>query len=243
MTPQGKLSKLVVIFLGMTGLRLDLRSRHVSFVIWVALFIAGGLAYLFLTPISKTAACVYAALVWLLYYVGNAVVLCTPIRTWLIQRYGETRALRYYNTVLGLVFVQQGFSQGAFLSAFQGSLYDETGALRVLGLILIAGGVTVKTWATYTSGLDIYYYNDMFLGRATRKVQTAIVSGPYKYFKNPMYGVGNAQAYGSALIAGTWQGLALCAFFNFSIYLFYWYFEKPFTIRTYFSQAEPALSI
>ena len=232
-----KLAKIGVIFLGMTGLRLDLKSRHASFVVWVVLFVGSALGYALWArnPVSKSAACAYAVFVWFLYYVGNAVVLCSPIRPWLIQRFGEQRALRYYNTVLGLVFAQQGFAQGAFLSAYQGSLLDETGALRALGVALIAFGVTIKTWATYTSGLDIYYYSDMFLGRATRAVQSKIVTGPYKWFKNPMYGVGNAQAYGSSLVTGTWEGLALCAFFNFSIYVFYWVFEKPFTVRTYLS--------
>lgn len=243
MTPCSKLVKLAVTFLGMTGLRLDLRSRHLSFVLWVGLFAAGLAGYLSVSPVSKVAACGYAALVWLLYYVGNAVVLCTPLRSWLIERYGESRALRYYNTTLGLVFLQQGLAQGLFLSAFQGSYFDDTGMMRPVALLLIAFGVTVKIWATYTSGLDIYYYNDMFLGRPVHQVQSAIVSGPYKVFKNPMYGVGNLHGYGSALLMATWEGLLLCAFYNLSIYVFYWGFEKPFTIRTYFLRKKPALSV
>jgi len=65
------------------------------------------------------------------------------------------------------------------------------------------------------------------------------VSGPYRWSGNPMYGVGNLQAYGGALWLGSWPGLLVAAVFQVSIYLFYFLFERPFIRRTYF-QKNPA---
>ncbi len=233
------IGRVLAILLGMTGLRLDLRSSYFSFVLWVVLFFGGAVGYAFWTrtAIAPQVACLYAAAIWALYYVGNSVVLCSSLRPWLIERLGETRALRWYNAVLGLVFAQQGFAQGAFLSAYQGSLSDPDHLLKGLGILLIVSGLTLKIWATYVSGLDIYYYNDMFIGRSLHANQTAVAQGPYRYFKNPMYGVGNLQAYGSALVAGTWEGLLLVGFFNASIYAFYYLFERQFVTKTYFDPA------
>lgn len=234
------LAKVVATFIGMAGLRLDLRSKHWSFVLWVFVFLGGTAAYLVWNshPIDRKTALAYAAAVWVLYYVGNSVALCSGLRTWMIRRLGETAALRTYNTVLGLVFAQQAFSQGAFLNAYRGTLVDDTGILRIVGIGLILFGLTIKVWATYVSTLDIYYYNDMFLGRPVKEIQSAVVHGPYRWFKNPMYGVGNLQAYGSALVAGSWEGVLLCGFFHASIYAFYYLFERPFVVNTYFRDAE-----
>ena len=70
----------------------------------------------------------------------------------------------------------------------------------------------------------------MFLGK---KISDFVVAGPYKYFSNPMYGLGQLQAYATALWFGSKYGL-IAAFLNqFSIFLFFYLVEKKFIQRVY----------
>jgi protein-S-isoprenylcysteine O-methyltransferase Ste14 len=78
----------------------------------------------------------------------------------------------------------------------------------------------------------------MFFDRVASPNGDLVKHGPYRWFKNPMYGVGNLQGYGSALLVGSWPGLAVAALFQASVYVFYYLFERPFVIRAY--TAEPA---
>jgi protein-S-isoprenylcysteine O-methyltransferase Ste14 len=138
--------------------------------------------------------------------------------------------------MLGIVFLNQGLSQVAVMKAYEVSLTAiPTWALLIAGAGLICLGFFWKAWATCLTGLDTYYYRDMFLGRSTASAGTEpyVVSGPFRFVDNPMYGVGNLQAYGGAVWFGSWQGLVVSFVFQASIYAFYFLFERPFVIRTY----------
>lgn len=230
------LIKIAVTLVGMSGLRLDKRSRRISYVLWVVLFGLGIGVYWVASRsgIDPRTAQIYAVLTWLVYYVGNSIVLATPLRLWMIQKWGEERALRIYNVLLGITFSHQAFAQAAFIGAFAGTLAGPRGLYTALGGLLIVVGFSVKLWATYVSSLDVYYYNDMFLGRALRSTAgSAVTTGPYRWFKNPMYGIGNLQAYGTCLVSASAEGLALCAFYQASIYMFLYLFEHPFFVSAY----------
>jgi protein-S-isoprenylcysteine O-methyltransferase Ste14 len=80
--------------------------------------------------------------------------------------------------------------------------------------------------------IDIYYWKDMFLGK---KITEFVVTGPYKFLSNPMYGVGQLQAYALAIWYGSETGL-MAAFVNqFLIFTFYFTVEKKFINRVYLS--------
>jgi protein-S-isoprenylcysteine O-methyltransferase Ste14 len=91
-------------------------------------------------------------------------------------------------------------------------------------------GFLIKMFAAKVVSIEIYYWKDMFLGR---KICDFVVSGPYKYLSNPMYGFGQMQAYAAALWYGSGYGL-LAAFLNQClIFTFYFMVEKKFIERTY----------
>ena len=91
-------------------------------------------------------------------------------------------------------------------------------------------GFVVKIWAAKVVSIDIYYWKDMFLGR---KISKFAVIGPYKYFNNPMYGIGQLPAYAIAIFYGSMYGL-LAVFFNQALlFSFYYIIEKNFINRTY----------
>lgn len=68
--------------------------------------------------------------------------------------------------------------------------------------------------------------------------ETLAVHGPYRWLKNPMYGVGNLSAYGMALIERSWVGLVASAVAQICIYTFYFCHERQFVRRYY--RANPA---
>jgi len=110
-----------------------------------------------------------------------------------------------------------------------------------VGILAVVVSLVVKIWSTYLVGLDTYYYVDMFLQRGgvrRQTGQTLVVHGPYRWLKNPMYGVGNLCAYGMALMKHSWPGLVAAAAAQVCIYTFYFRHELPFVRRYYL--ANPA---
>ena len=162
------------------------------------------------------------------YYGGNAVILGSRIgRSW-VARLGEEPAFRRYETVLALMFMNQGLGLGAMASSGGPALPLSAGSALVLGLSLGAVGLVVKVWATSLLGVDVYYYKDLFLGRP---VSSFVVRGPYRVFANPMYGVGQLHAYGYAIVCRSWSGLVAAALCQALTYLFYFAVERPFVLR------------
>ena len=96
------------------------------------------------------------------------------------------------------------------------------------GLILIFIGLGTKLWASKTLGNDGFYFRDMFVPpEKQRIVLDRGISGPYRYLKNPMYGIGNLHIIGWALFyrsfAGIFVGIASIGI----LYLFYLFVELP----------------
>ena len=94
----------------------------------------------------------------------------------------------------------------------------------VVGVALVALGISVKVWAANTLGGDAYYWYNFFSPPRSPHV---VLAGPYRFLANPMYTVGYLQAYGWALIWGSVTGLWAAAFLHASILAFYFAVEKP----------------
>ena len=240
------LLRLIVVITGITGLRLDHWRRPFGFCVWVLSWTVCLCVYYAVFELRvieadiftyRSIALAYAAVFWLIYYCGLSATLGTRLRRLVIDRLGETNADTVFHVVLGVTFLNQGLCQTAIMKAYGMSMPTEIPAwvFCLLGGSAVVVGAISKIWATYLAGLAPYYYRDMFLGRITRTgcKEVFVVSGPYRTFRNPMYGIGNLQAYGGAIWFRSWEGLLAAAVFQASIYIFYFLFERPFIKKTY----------
>ncbi|CCH54875.1 hypothetical protein BN8_04089 [Fibrisoma limi BUZ 3] len=160
---------------------------------------------------------------------------------WLIQRYGEKRGYSYYENLTAFLFFYRGTSFNLLVEYTADSLllplWLEPWAMG-LALVGMVGASVINLWATYIVGIDVYYYKDMFLGRA---VGTFEVRGPFRYFSNPMYGIGQFNAYGAALYYSSVWGLFGTLLNQGLMYVFYFMFEKPH-IKRLFANSSASLT-
>lgn len=248
------LRDLLVVLLGMSGLRLDRLRQVGGFVAWAGAWLGCLAAYLVIfeyglvleAAARQVLSIAYAALVCVFYYGGLGLVMGTSLRGHIIRKLGAERAYRRFEAVLGVVFLNQALCQTAVMRSFETGLFAPVPPWLycVVGgaLILIAFGI--KLWATMLTGLDAYYFRDMFLGRSirTRSRESFVLSGPYRVMTNPMYGVGNLAAYGGALWYQSWPGLIVAAVMQASIFLFYGLYERPFIERNYQTRGQVRVS-
>jgi protein-S-isoprenylcysteine O-methyltransferase Ste14 len=149
-------------------------------------------------------------------------------RHWFIKKWkSEKKAYLAYEGVLGLLFFNNALSIGYLTSSTTGNLFHfiNKELLFVMVAALFVTGFLVKIWAAKIVSIDIYYWKDMFLGR---KISNFVVTGPYKYFSNPMYGVGQLQAYAIAIWYGSAYGLIIAFLNQLLIFLFYYNFRLNF---------------
>jgi len=248
MEPQGsparrplikRLLHVAYVFLAMSGWRLD--HLNVAWIVGGVLSLATGQLLISLNNPRYTL--VFFVVSLLFYYAGNTFILLSRLPARMIARWGEERAYRIYETILALMFINQGLGVGCVGSLTLGESWLLPGPPALVysvAAVLCAIGIVVKIWATVVVGIDVYYYRDMFLGRATT---TFSVSGPYRVLSNPMYGVGQLHAYGVAvLMSRSWNGLMAAAICHALIYVFYFTAEWPFIQRVYLSGAKGGLS-
>jgi protein-S-isoprenylcysteine O-methyltransferase Ste14 len=182
---------------------------------------------------SVPVALAYYSFTLFLYYGVNTAVLTSTLPARLIARHGEDRAYRMYETVLALMFINQGLGVGCMTALSLGPswvLPISPGLACVVGGCFFACGLVIKVWATVLVGVDVYYYRDMFLGRP---VSEFVCRGPYRVFQNPMYGVGQLHAYGYAILARSLTGLVCAMICHSLIYVFYITAERPFIRRVF----------
>ena len=155
------------------------------------------------------------------------------LRLSMIEKMGEEQAYLYYEGFLAFAFFHNGasltfISQSSIGTGFFETIPQAVGMAMVVLLFVV--GLVVKIWSAYVVGIPIYYWKDMFLGR---KVSDFVVTGPYKYFSNPMYGIGQLQVYAIAIYYNSIYGLVFGAINQALVFLFYFAAEKPFIYRTY----------
>lgn len=155
------------------------------------------------------------------------------LRRWFIRKWGdEDDGYLAFETILGFLFFHNGVSLGYIASSTPDGLFNfiNKDALLIIAAILFISGFTVKILAAKAVTIRIYYWKDMFLGR---KIMDFVVTGPYKFLRNPMYGIGQIQVYAVAIWYGSKYGL-IAAFLNqFLIFSFYYLVEKKFINRVY----------
>lgn len=208
------------------------RPEHLN-----AVWVAGSVASVYLAHVLVGLADVRFTIPYFLftlafYYGGNAAVLRSNLPARAIARLGEEGAFKAYETLAGLMFLNQGLGVGCMAALHAPEIEMAVPAPLVLaaGILLFAMGLLVKLWATLTVGVDVYYFRDMFLGRP---LAPAADRGPYRFLRNPMYSVGQLQGYGYALLFGSFPGIVAAGAGHLLIYAFYMFAERPFVRRIY----------
>lgn len=146
----------------------------------------------------------------------------------MIAKHGESKAWDRYELITSFLFFQRGLCFGLLVSVSRGShpLWDilTPAWLLGVGIFFVAAGLWINVASCQVIGIDTYFYKDLFLGRALGPFKA---EGPYKHFRNPMYGVGQLSAYGAALMAGSSIGLLATILNQVVMYFFYYRIERP----------------
>jgi protein-S-isoprenylcysteine O-methyltransferase Ste14 len=175
-------------------------------------------------------------------YVGfiSSVLAENGLRHWFLRRWSdENKGFKAYQTALGFLFFHNALSIGYVASSTPDGLFQmaNKNLILIMAVLTFIGGFAIKVWAAKTLSIEIYYFKDMFLGR---RISQFVVTGPYKYFDNPTYGIGQLPAYATAIWYGSKHGLIVGFLNQFLIFSFYFIMEKRFIKRVYFdAQFQP----
>ncbi len=155
------------------------------------------------------------------------------LRHWFIKKWGsEENGYLAFEAILGFLFLNNLISIAYITSSTVGNIFDFIPKEFLLVIVIAMSGIglAVKVFSARVASIDIYYWKDMFLGR---KIRDFIVAGPYKCLNNPMYGVGQLQAYAIAIWYGSLIGLFVALLNQCLIFSFFFLEEKKFIERVY----------
>ncbi len=190
-------------------------------------------------PYNTDLAAVYFYISEILYIGFITVVLSkNGLRHWFIRKWGNEGGYLSFEAILGFLFFHNGACIGYVASSSPGNLFSSVNRelLLTLASLVFLSGFTIKILAAKAVTIEIYYWKDMFAGK---KITDFVVTGPYKYFKNPMYGIGQLPAYATAVWYGSELGLAAAFLNQFLIFSFYFLVEKKFIKGTYKDENNP----
>jgi hypothetical protein len=133
-----------------------------------------------------------------------------------------------YKVITALMFFFGAASYSLLVTKSAGYFFSFHSELKPtfisLGFVVFAIGMIVNVWSTLVVGIDIYYYKDLFLGRPVAEFKK---KGPYLFLSNPMYGLGQASGYGTAIMYASVAGIIAIFLNQLMMYIFYLTVEKP----------------
>jgi protein-S-isoprenylcysteine O-methyltransferase Ste14 len=161
----------------------------------------------------------------LAYVVGVGVALSRQDREQIFtRRDGVEAGFRRFRRMASTVMNNDGVSFVILCILTRQTIHLPAMILLSIGVLLVLLGVSTKLWAAARLGYAAYYWHNFF---APGELVVPDPPGPYRYFKNPMYTVGNLHMYGVALVLGSLPGLIAAAFDQAAIMAFYRWVEKP----------------
>lgn len=155
------------------------------------------------------------------------------LRHWFSKHFGgKEQGYLAYEAVVAFLFFITGTAIGYVSVSYKHtlSLPVSTDVVRIAALLFFVVGWVIKIWAAHVVGVGIYYWKDMFYGK---KIGGFVARGPYKYINNPMYGLGQMQAYATALWYFSLHGLVAAFLYQAAVYSFYFLQEKKFIQKIY----------
>lgn len=168
-------------------------------------------------------------------YLGFLIIVLSKngLRLWFIKKWGnENDGYLTYEAILGFLFFHNAISIGYIASSTPDTLFNfiPRDFLTILVSIMFITGFAIKISAAKIVTIEIYYLKDMFVGR---KISDFVETGPYKYLSNPMYGIGQLQAYATAIWYGSQYGLIAAILNQVLVFSFFYLVEWKFIKRTY----------
>lgn len=176
---------------------------------------------------ASTAALVYCIASRLAYVVGVGVMLTRQDRTQAFTRdAGVDAGFRRFRRIASLIMYNDGVALAllCFVTRHTIAPGPRPWLMLVAGILLVLLGVGTKAWAASKLGSDAYYWRNFFDNAPHVELAEP---GPYRFFTNPMYTIGNLHMYGIALVMASWPGLIAAAFNQAALMLFHVAVEKP----------------
>jgi hypothetical protein len=225
------IKKAVVLLLGTAGIVLV----NMTFARWLSILLSGILVFILFQNPSLELGLTYWSLSMVLHY---TVLFGTFVKGgfkvyWLKNSRTKEEAHRKFEAWLSFAFFHNGlaFSYLYFTTMNKEDFsFSPASWILVLGITFQLIGFIIKFLATWQIGLAIYYYKDMFI---EEKVIDFEGNGIFKFMSNPLYGWGQLNGYGAALLAFSWHGILANVVNQICFYSFYYSLEKPFVRRFY----------
>lgn len=170
----------------------------------------------------------------LLYLSGVGILLHHEATTHRSQlRYGSDTAFKRFRLFARGVMYTDGICLFLLSIATSGTLTVFPQLLSLaLGGVFIAIGIGMKLWATKTLGTSGFYWHDFFMPDDKNSINLSKRNqGPYRYIKNPMYGIGNLHIIGWALVWQSTAGLIVGIVAIVALHIFYLSVEAPHVRR------------
>lgn len=226
------LTKFIVTLLAMGGILIDRITplRLLSYLIFIVLT-------LFYGWLGKNISGEFAIMIFAVNFLIRYLFLFNSFKpngfaVKMKNRLGEVKGFELYQFITSIMFFLSALNFTLVFSKTSLFNYEQIGDLRlvfaVLGGIGVMTGFLINIWSAMLIGIDIYYYKDLFLGR---QISGMVNKGPYKYLSNPLYGLGQLNGYGTALMYGSLAGIIAIVLNQTIMFIFFYKIEKPHIIK------------
>jgi len=199
--------------------------------ILLLLFIGSGIicSYLFADKINFISALIVFISIFSIRYIFLFFSFTRKgVAYYLKKKFGEDLGYEIYQSLTAVLFFLSASGFALLVNKSFGILFpsflENPVILSAVGIPVIMIGLITNIWSTLIVGIDVYYYKDLFLGR---KISEFRKEGPYNFLSNPMYSVGQASGYGTAILSASLPGVAVIFLNQVLMYIFYLIFEKP----------------
>lgn len=223
-----RLRKLITVIFAMSGILLDkINPLRIMLLFFIAALFTG--MYLFADRINF----IIALAIFLTIFCTRYIFLFSSftrkgIAYHLKKNFGESLGYEIYQSATAILFFLSatGFTLlvNKSIGIFFPSFLKNPVLLSYVGIPIIIIGLVTNIWSALIIGIDIYYYKDLFLGR---KIGEFRKEGPYTLLSNPMYSIGQASGYGTAILSASVMGIVFIFLNQVLMYIFYLLFEKP----------------
>lgn len=222
------LKRIITVVLAMSGILLDkispLRILLLLFIISASTF-----SYLFSNKVTFITALTIFLLIFCIRYIFLFFSFTkSGVAYYLKKKFGEDYGYELYQSATAVLFFLSASGFTLLVNKSVGFLFPSflvnPVILLFIGIPIILIGFVTNIWSTVIVGIDVYYYKDLFLGR---KIGEFKKEGPYNFLSNPMYTVGQASGYGTAIISASLPGVVVIFLNQVLMYIFYLLFEKP----------------